>query len=132
MPTRQGTDVTLSPEAAFVVGPVAFSPGELERVAGLDDAAVRRELSPHPRWTHYVIGVALVLVRHGVIDPPCGRIDITSDLPASVGVASSAALEVATARALGAGYHRPVATWLRSARRRRTMWSAHRAGSWTR
>jgi galactokinase len=103
MPTRQGTEVTLSAEAAFVVGPAAFSPDALERLAGLDDAAVRRELSPHPRWTHYVIGVALVLVRHGVIDPPRGGIDITSDLPASVGVASSAALEIATARALGAG-----------------------------
>ncbi len=103
MPTRQGTEVTLCPDRPFVVGPAAFSPGELERLAGLDDTAVRRELSPHPRWTHYVIGVALVLLRHGVIDAPRGRIEITSDLPASVGVASSAALEVATARALGAG-----------------------------
>ena len=34
---------------------------------------------------------------------PARRVEITSDLPASVGVASSAALEVATARALGAG-----------------------------
>ena len=56
-----------------------------------------------PRWTHYVIGVAVVLVRHGVIDPPRVRLEISSDLPPSVGVASSAALEVATARALGAG-----------------------------
>ena len=103
MPTRQGTEVTLCPDRSFVVGPAAFSPGELERLAALDDSAVRRELSQHPRWTHYVVGVALVLLRHGVIDVPRGRIGITSDLPASVGVASSAALEVATARALGAG-----------------------------
>ena len=34
---------------------------------------------------------------------PRGRVEIVSDLPPSVGVASSAALEVATARALGAG-----------------------------
>jgi galactokinase len=102
MPTRLGTEVTLCPDEAFVVGPVASLPGELQHLAGLDDAAVRRELAPHPRWTHYVIGVALVLVRHGVIDPPRGRVQITSALPASVGVASSAALEVATARALGA------------------------------
>jgi galactokinase len=109
MPTRQGTEVTLSPDGdSFVVGPAAFSPGELERLAGLDDTAVRRELSPHPRWTHYVAGVALVLLRRGVIDPPRGRIEITSDLPASVGVASSAALEVATARALGAGTTEPL------------------------
>jgi galactokinase len=103
MPTRQGTEVTLGPHAAFVVGPAAFSSRELERLACLDDGAVRGELCPYPRWTHYVIGVALMLVRHGVIDPPRGRIEITSDLPVSVGVASSAALEVATARALGAG-----------------------------
>jgi galactokinase len=100
MPTRQGTEVTLCPDTAFVVGPAAFAPGELERMARLDDATVQRELSAYPRWTHYVIGVALVLVRHGLIDPPRGRIEITSDLPPSVGVASSAALEVATARAL--------------------------------
>src|SRR3984957_6665354 len=103
MPTRQGTEVTLCPDDSFVVGPAAVSPGELERMAGLDDVAVRCELSPYPRWTHYAIGVALVLMRYGVIDPPLGRIEITSDLPAAVGVASSAALEVATARALGAG-----------------------------
>ena len=103
MPTRQGTEVVVCPDTAFVVGPAAFNPGELERMAGLDDTAVRRELSAFPRWTHYVIGVALVLVRHGMIDPPRGRIEITSDLPTAVGVASSAALEIATARALGAG-----------------------------
>ena len=103
MPTRRGTEVTLWPDDSFLVGPVVLTPGELERLAALDDTAVRRELSPHPRWTHYVIGVALVLVRHGVIDAPRGRIEIASDLPASVGLASSAALEVATARALGAG-----------------------------
>jgi galactokinase len=104
MPTRQGTEVVLRPgETAFVVGPAVLAPDKLACLAGLDDAAVRHELSPFPRWTHYVIGVALLLVRHGVIDPPRGRIEITSDLPAAVGVASSAALEVATARALGAG-----------------------------
>ena len=108
IPTGQGTEVTLCPDRSFVVGPAAFSPAGLERLAGLDDAAVRRELSPHPRWTHYVVGVALVLLRRGVIDAPRGRIEITSDLPASVGVASSAALEVATARALGAGHIDPL------------------------
>ena len=55
-----------------------------------------------PRWTRYLLGVALVLVRHRVIRPPRVRLVVTSDLPQSVGVASSAALEVATARALGA------------------------------
>ncbi len=103
MPTRQGTVAVALPDDAFVVGPVAFSTGELECLAGLSYDDVRRELAELPRWTHYVIGVVIVLVRHGVIEPPRVRLEITSDLPASVGVASSAALEVATARALGAG-----------------------------
>ncbi len=102
MPTRQRTEVVAHPDHAFVVGPVAFSSETLTHLAGLDYEDVRRHLAPHPRWTHYLIGVALVLVRHGVIEPPPVRLEITSDLPVSVGVASSAALEVATARALGA------------------------------
>jgi len=102
MPTRQRIEVAVHPAGAFVVGPVTFAAPELERLAGLPFADVRRELAACPRWTQYVIGVAVVLLRHGVIDAPTGRLEITSDLPASVGVASSAALEVATARALGA------------------------------
>ncbi len=108
MPTRQGIEVFARPEDAFVVGPVSLSTGELERLAGLSYEDVRRELAGLPRWTLYVIGVAIVLVRHGVIDPPRVRLEVTSDLPASVGAASSAALEVATARALGAGAADPL------------------------
>ncbi|HEY6427147.1 MAG TPA: hypothetical protein VIX84_07920, partial [Acidimicrobiales bacterium] len=63
---------------------------------------VRRALAPLPRWTHYVVGVAVVLARHGVVEPAPVRVEVASDLPMSVGVASSAALEVAVARALGA------------------------------
>ena len=103
MPTRQGTEVIVYPDKAFVVGPAAFSTARLEQLAGLPYAEVRQQLAALPRWTHYVIGVAIVLIRHGAIDPPRGRLEIASDLPASVGAASSAALEVATARALGAG-----------------------------
>jgi galactokinase len=103
MPTRQRTDVVAHPDVAFVVGPATFSASGLGRLARLSYEDVRRELAGCPRWTHYVIGVAVVLVRHGVIDPPTARLEITSDLPPSLGVASSAALEVATARALGAG-----------------------------
>ena len=55
-----------------------------------------------PKWTRYVLGVAIVLVRHHVIDAPSVRVTVSSDVPLSVGVSSSAALEVATARALGA------------------------------
>ncbi len=103
MPTRQGTEVVAHPDDAFVVGPATVSTTELAALARLPYGDVRLGLAAFPRWTHYVIGVAIVLVRHGVIDPPRVRLEISSDLPESVGVASSAALEVATARALGAG-----------------------------
>ena len=109
MPTRQGTRVVAQPDDALVVGPVVLSPSELEGLARFPYEEIRRRLAVFPRWTHYVIGVAIVLVRRGVIDPPRVRLEITSDLPASVGVASSAALEVATARALGAAAVDPLA-----------------------
>ena len=103
MPTRQGIEVVAEPAGALVVGPAQLSPAEVAALARLPYAEIRRALSDLPRWTHYPLGVALVLVRHGVIEPPSARLVISSDLPPSVGVASSAALEVATARALGAG-----------------------------
>jgi galactokinase len=103
IPTRQRTEVVAHPDAAFVVGPATFSRSGFERLARLSFEDIRRELAGCPRWTHYVIGVAIVLLRHGLIEPPMARLEITSDLPPSVGVASSAALEVATVRALGAG-----------------------------
>jgi galactokinase len=102
-PTRRGIEVVARPADAFAVGPVTVAPTELAALAALTYADLRPALYAFPRWTHYVLGVALVLVRHGVIGPPRVRLEISSDLPRSVGVASSAALEVATARALGAG-----------------------------
>jgi galactokinase len=108
MPTRRGVEVVAHPDDAFVVGPVTFTPADLERLAGLPFAALRGELAACPRWTRYVIGVVVVLLRHGVIDAPEARLEIISDLPVSVGVASSAALEVATARALGAADVEPL------------------------
>jgi galactokinase len=101
--TRRGIDVVAHPDAAFVVGPVTLSTAEVADLARLAYEDVRPALAAFPRWTRYVIGVALVLVRHGVIDPPAVRLEISSALPESVGVASSAALEVACARAFGAG-----------------------------
>ena len=89
-------------------GPAVLSVVEMARLAELDYDDVRRALEGLPRWTHYLIGVAVVLVRHGVISPPRARLRISSDLPQSMGVASSAALEVATARALGAGVLDPL------------------------
>jgi L-arabinokinase len=105
IPTRQGTEVVAQPDDALVVGPAAIPPAELERLAGLPYAEVRRVWAQYPRWTLYLLGVALVLVRHAVIAAPRARLEVSSDLPISVGAASSAALEVATARALGADVH---------------------------
>ncbi len=108
MPTRQRTEVVAHPADGLIIGPVSFSTDELVALSSRTYEDIRKGLAPFPRWTHYVIGVAIVLLRHGVIDQPRVRLEISSDLPPSVGVASSAALEVATARALGAGTLDPV------------------------
>jgi L-arabinokinase len=103
MPTRQSIEVVAEADDALVVGPAVLTVAEMAHLAELEYVEVRRALEGLPRWTHYLIGVAVVLVRHGVIAPPRARLRVSSDLPQSMGVASSAALEVATARALGAG-----------------------------
>ena len=103
VPTRLTTTVVAEPADALFVGPVQLTADETEQLAHLPYPELRDALTPHPRWTHYVLGVALVLVRHGVIAPPKVRLSVSSEVPPSVGVSSSAALEVATARALGAG-----------------------------
>ncbi len=103
MPTRQSAQVDLEGDGDLVVGPAVLSSDELARMARLPYEGVRAALAELPRWTHYVIGVAVVLLRHDVISAVRGTVVVSSDLPASVGVASSAAIEVATARALGAG-----------------------------
>jgi len=100
-PTRVTTTVTAQPADALVVGPARVGPEELVELAALPYPEMRDALAEHPRWTRYPIGVALVLVRHGVLSPPAVELSIASDVPVSVGVSSSAALEVATARALG-------------------------------
>ena len=99
--TRLTTTVVAEPAETFVVGPVQLTADEIATLAQLPYPEIRAVLSGQPRWTHYVVGVALVLVRHGVIEPPRARLSVSSDVPQSVGVSSSAALEIATARALG-------------------------------
>jgi L-arabinokinase len=103
VPTRLTTTVLAEPADAFVVGTVRLTVDEIEQLARLPYPDVRAALAPHPRWTHYLIGVALVLVRHHAIEHPRVELSVSSEVPQSVGVSSSAALEVATARALGAG-----------------------------
>ena len=108
VPTRRTTTVVAEPADALSVGPVQLSADETAAMAHLPYPEMRDTLAPLPRWTHYVVGVALVLVRHGVIEPPRVRLSVSSEVPQSVGVSSSAALEVATARALGAGGIEPL------------------------
>ena len=50
--------------ATSVVGPAVLSNDELARLASLPYDEVRAALAELPRWTHYVIGVAVVLLRH--------------------------------------------------------------------
>jgi galactokinase len=105
VPTQAGTTVTAEtadPSHALVIGDTVLTTDELRALAALPYPEMRDAIAHLPRWTHYVVGVALVLVRHGVIEVPRARLTVTSDLPQSVGLSSSAALEVATARALGA------------------------------
>ena len=102
VPTRVATTVTATPGDRFEVGGVSLYASELRALAALGDEEVRRELEDVPSWTRYPIGVAIVLLRDQVIAPPMVRLEVTSDVPIGMGVSSSAALEVATARALGA------------------------------
>jgi galactokinase len=100
MPTHVATTVVAEPDEALVVGEAILSVTEVSSLAGLTYPEIRSALDGLPRWTHYALGVAIVLVRHEVIEPPRVRLGVSSDVPQSVGVSSSAALEVATARAL--------------------------------
>jgi galactokinase len=76
-------------------------------------------LAPRGGWADYVAGVAFILARAGV--PLVGAdLAIQSDVPVGAGVGSSAALEVAVARALLAlaaveADGRQVALWARAA-----------------
>jgi L-arabinokinase len=99
--THLTTTVTAEPDDALLIGPVRVTVDELSELAAQPYDEVRRAIAAWPRWTHYSFGVALVLLRHDEIEPPRARLSIESDVPTSVGVSSSAALEVATARALG-------------------------------
>ena len=56
-------------------------------------------LSPRRHWSDYVFGVAAVLQQRGVTLRGAS-LSITSDVPLGAGLSSSAALEVATAKAL--------------------------------
>ncbi len=107
--THLTTTVVAEPDETLCVGPVHLTTDQVSTLAVLPYREMRAALGAYPRWTHYVVGVVLVLVRHRVIGPPRARLSVTSDVPTSVGVSSSAALEVATARALGVEHVEPLA-----------------------
>jgi L-arabinokinase len=103
MPTRVTTTVVAEPDEYLRIGPATLSLDEVQQLARAPFGEVRDALTDFPKWTHYVIGVVVVLLRHHVIEPAGAALTVSSDVPQSVGVSSSAALEVATARALGGG-----------------------------
>jgi galactokinase len=81
---------------------VLAGPGEgWEAVSTIDGVAVRFDptTAPEGRWTDYLAGVIRVLQEMRAA-PPGGRIAVASAVPPGAGLASSAALTVATARAL--------------------------------
>ena len=86
LPTRVATTVTATPADRFTVGPATFTAPELSELVRLPYPDVRRAIAALPRWTHYLIGVAVVLLRHRVIDPPSVDLTVSSDVPVSVGV----------------------------------------------
>jgi L-arabinokinase len=121
MPIRATTRVTISPRAA---AGLEFT-SDLERMVtlpwpGLDDlvtpsgdvAPLRAWLDEHqvPRWVRYPLG-CLMLFCHVQDWRPEGGLSfgINSEVPTSMGVSSSAALEVATLRALEAASGRRLA-----------------------
>ena len=65
-----------TPSDALVVGPVRLTVDEIAALATLPYPEMRDALASFPKWTHYVLGVALVLVRHGVIEPPRARLSV--------------------------------------------------------
>lgn len=83
---------------------VSFDRGELDALlaGGYQEARLRLHADPRSAWTAYVAGVLLVLVRELGARCPLGlRVLISSRVPEGKGVSSSAAIEVASMRAIG-------------------------------
>ncbi len=100
--------VAIAPAVHIAAGPRAddrllvhsAAMGETAAVELADLAARRTEPRPFtPAWSNYVFGVAVLLARKGIALRG-GNLLIESDVPVGGGVSSSAALEVATAKAL--------------------------------
>ncbi len=103
------TVVSLPQQAGEQARRVTFSGGEWDRLLRSDYETARRILHENPQtaWTAYVLGAALVLVRETPARLSGGlRMLVDSRVPEGKGVSSSAAVEVATMRAVAvlAGY----------------------------
>ena len=74
---------------------------------GIPDPTEARDflrLDPDWRWVSYVLGPVLMLVLEKGIDFRGGSFEIRSEVPAGKGVASSAALEMATLRTVASAF----------------------------
>ncbi len=110
MPIRATTRVTITPRTApgleftsDLEGRVSLPWPEVPIAPTGDVSALRGWLDEHgvPHWVRYPLGCLLLFAQAHDWRPAGGlTFAITSDVPASMGVSSSAALEVATLRAL--------------------------------
>lgn len=82
--------------------------GTAEQPLAYADAKARLTRDPTTAWAAYVVGTFLVLMREkGARFPHGASILISSQVPEGKGVSSSAAIEVATMRALSEAYQIP-------------------------
>lgn len=129
MPIRAHTRVTITTDHTPTLrltsaseGETSASLDELHPLLGnsIDTKAIRTWLVEHgvPHWAHYSVGSFLLFCRAVQWWPRSGlSFHIESDVPPSMGVSSSAALEVATLRALEkmSGHQLPGTTLARMA-----------------
>ena len=99
---------TVGPAVAHLAAPEhSLSLQDFYRAGALlSYEAARALFSPESRWAAYVFGVFYVLLAEGDIDrfPHGADLLVQSSVPLGAGVASSAAIEVATMRAVCAAY----------------------------
>ena len=65
VPTRAMTTVTATPDDAFSVGEVRFGASALRSLSMRPYQEIQEQLAGVPRWTRYLIGVALVFLAPG-------------------------------------------------------------------